>query len=54
VFGSESHGLPEAWLEKNPHQSIRIPMVQEARSLNLANAVAIVLYEALRQLPGSV
>lgn len=50
VFGSETTGLPEAFLaEQPPQQVLRIPMVAGARSLNLANAVAIVLYERLRQ-----
>jgi tRNA (cytidine/uridine-2'-O-)-methyltransferase len=49
VFGPETRGLPESILKLNPNQNIRIPMRQEARSLNLANAVGIILYEALRQ-----
>lgn len=49
VFGSEDRGLPAWVIEENPETSIRIPMVTGARSLNLANAVAIVLYEAIRQ-----
>jgi tRNA (cytidine/uridine-2'-O-)-methyltransferase len=49
VFGSETHGLPAWLIEENPRQAIRIPMRAEARSLNLANSVAIVLYEAIRQ-----
>jgi tRNA (cytidine/uridine-2'-O-)-methyltransferase len=49
VFGSETTGLPEPWLEANKNQCIRIPMVADTRSLNLANSVSIVLYEALRQ-----
>ena len=48
-FGRETRGLPENLLEKVYDRCIRIPMVPEARSLNLANSVAIVLYEALRQ-----
>lgn len=48
-FGSETRGLPENLLEKVYDQCIRIPMRPEARSLNLANSAAIVLYEALRQ-----
>jgi len=47
VFGRESKGLPESWLDE---RAIRIPMKDEStRSLNLATAVAIVLYEAERQ-----
>ena len=49
VFGCETKGLPENLLEKASHRCIRIPMIPEARSLNLSNSVAIVLYEALRQ-----
>ena len=48
-FGCETRGLPENLLQKVYDQSIRIPMITEARSLNLANSVAIVVYEALRQ-----
>ena len=50
VFGKETKGLPEELLAAHPEQCIRIPMRAEARSLNLSNAVAIVSYEALRQL----
>ncbi len=49
LFGKETKGLPEELLYKNRENCIRIPMVAEARSLNLSNAVAIVVYEALRQ-----
>ena len=49
VFGQETRGLPENLLEKVYDRCIRIPMRAEARSLNLSNSVAIVLYEALRQ-----
>ncbi|MDO5435518.1 MAG: tRNA (uridine(34)/cytosine(34)/5-carboxymethylaminomethyluridine(34)-2'-O)-methyltransferase TrmL [Clostridia bacterium] len=49
VFGCETRGLPENLLEKAYDRCIRIPMRAEARSLNLANSVAVVLYEALRQ-----
>lgn len=49
VFGRESRGLDEQLLEKVYDQCIRIPMRGEARSLNLSNSVAVVLYEALRQ-----
>lgn len=48
VFGCETRGLPESLLQKVYDRCIRIPMVPEARSLNLSNSVAIVLYEALR------
>lgn len=50
LFGKETRGLPEELLYKNPERCIRIPMRAEARSLNLSNSVAIVTYEALRQL----
>ena len=49
VFGRETRGLDEALLAENYDRCIRIPMRPEARSLNLSNSVAIVLYEALRQ-----
>ena len=49
IFGKESAGLPEAFRMGHEDECIRIPMVPEARSLNLANSVSIVLYEALRQ-----
>lgn len=48
-FGKETAGLPEDFLKNNLDSSIRIPMINDARSLNLANSVSIVLYEALRQ-----
>ncbi|MSP40341.1 MAG: tRNA (uridine(34)/cytosine(34)/5-carboxymethylaminomethyluridine(34)-2'-O)-methyltransferase TrmL [Deltaproteobacteria bacterium] len=51
VFGPETRGLPEPMREANAEFSLRIPMAGSGvRSLNLSNAVAIVLYEALRQL----
>jgi tRNA (cytidine/uridine-2'-O-)-methyltransferase len=50
IFGRETKGLPEDLLMKNYAGAIRIPMLADARSLNLSNAVAIVAYEALRQL----
>ena len=49
VFGREDAGLPEELLYENEESCIRIPMIEEARSLNLSNSVAIVVYEALRQ-----
>ena len=49
VFGKETKGLPEKLLYENPESCIRIPMLENARSLNLSNSVAVVLYEALRQ-----
>lgn len=50
VFGKESYGLPEPLLAENYEKCIRIPMKGFVRSLNLSNAVAVVVYEALRQL----
>ena len=51
MFGPESRGLPEAVLEACPAgHRLRIPMRAPARSLNLSNAVAVVVYEAWRQL----
>lgn len=50
VFGNETHGMPERIREKHREAMYRIPMTGAVRSLNLASAVAIVLYEALRQL----
>lgn len=49
MFGKESAGIPEEILVEHPDTAIRIPMNENIRSLNLANSVAIVLYEALRQ-----
>mgnify|MGYP001025580357 FL=1 len=49
MFGRESAGIPEELLVENEDCCIRIPMLPDIRSLNLSNAVAIVLYEALRQ-----
>lgn len=56
VFGKETAGLPAALLAANSESVIRIPMLPHIRSLNLANSVAIILYEALRQqdFPGLV
>ena len=48
-FGKETTGLSKQLLESNPDKVIRIPMGEKLRSLNLSNAAAIVLYEALRQ-----
>lgn len=50
VFGCETRGLPEAWVEEAGGRALRIPMkAGGVRSLNLATAIGIVLYEALRQ-----
>ena len=52
VFGGETRGLPEELLEADPRHALRIPIRADARSLNLANAVAVAGFEALRQLGG--
>lgn len=49
-FGKETAGLPQPLLERYPERCVRLPMREDARSLNLANTVAVVAYEALRQL----
>ncbi len=49
-FGKETKGLDEGFLEAHRTECIRIPMLEQARSLNLSNSVAITVYEALRQL----
>ena len=49
-FGKETKGLPESFLSEHYDECVRIPMRSDARSLNLSNAVAITVYEALRQL----
>ena len=50
IFGKETKGLPEPLLAENMDSCIRIPMLPTLRSLNLSNSVAIVVYEALRQI----
>jgi tRNA (cytidine/uridine-2'-O-)-methyltransferase len=50
IFGNETDGLPARILEKHPDRCYRIPMPGDVRSLNLANAVSVVLYEGLRKL----
>ena len=49
-FGKETKGLPEDFLSEHYGECIRIPMLPDTRSLNLSNAVAITVYEALRQM----
>ena len=49
LFGKETKGLPEDFLREHYDRCVRIPMREEARSLNLSNAVAITVFEALRQ-----
>jgi tRNA (cytidine/uridine-2'-O-)-methyltransferase len=52
VFGNESQGLPRSMLDADPRRALRIPIRAEARSLNLSNSVAIVVFEARRQWGG--
>lgn len=49
LFGKETKGLPEVLLKKYINNTVRIPMRETLRSLNLSNSVAIVIYEVLRQ-----
>ena len=49
LFGKETKGLPEKLLIDHPERCVRIPMISDARCINLSNAVAVVTYEALRQ-----
>ena len=49
-FGKETKGLPEDFLEAHAESCVKLPMIEEARSLNLSNAVAVGVFEALRQL----
>ena len=49
IFGKESVGLPESLLMENRENCVRVPMSDKARSLNLANTVAILSYEVMRQ-----
>ena len=49
LFGKETKGLPEDFLREHYDRCVRIPMREQARSLNLSNAVAITAFEALRQ-----
>ena len=49
VFGKETAGLPPELLSLHPGRCIRLPMIHEARSLNLSNSVAVSVYEAMRQ-----
>lgn len=50
MFGRESTGIPYEILKRNQDRLLRIPMLANTRSLNLSNSVAIIVYEALRQL----
>lgn len=49
VFGKETAGLPEELLHRNAQWCVRLPMIGEARSLNLSNTVCVGVYEVLRQ-----
>lgn len=49
LFGKETRGLPEHVLMRFPDTTLRLPMISEARSLNLSNSVAVAAYEVLRQ-----
>lgn len=50
VFGPETRGLPQTYLDSLPASNVlRLPMLEHSRSLNLSNTVAVVVYEALRQ-----
>ncbi|MGN1097407.1 MAG: tRNA (uridine(34)/cytosine(34)/5-carboxymethylaminomethyluridine(34)-2'-O)-methyltransferase TrmL [Clostridia bacterium] len=49
LFGKETRGLPESLLKEHLERCVRIPMAEAARSLNLGNSVAVIVYEALRQ-----
>lgn len=50
VFGKETAGLPPSVISENIETTLRVPMIPDARSLNLSNSVAVVVYEALRQI----
>ena len=50
VFGPETRGLPEPFLNAHPQDCVKLPMIEAARSLNLSNSVAVGVFEALRQL----
>ena len=52
VFGSETKGLPKALLKEYQERTLFLPITGPVRSLNLANTVAVALYEALRQVKG--
>ena len=49
MFGKETKGLPEPLLEANLERTVRIPMREHLRSLNLSNSVAVGVYEVFRQ-----
>ncbi len=49
IFGKETKGLPEDFLAENYERCVRLPMLEDQRSLNLSNTVAVAVYEVLRQ-----
>jgi len=49
IFGRETNGLPDDIIENNRERTLRVPMTDNVRSLNLSNTAAILVYEALRQ-----
>jgi len=53
-FGSETAGIPEEFMKKQPENMITIPMGENGRSLNLSISVGIVLYDAIRQVGGEI
>jgi tRNA (cytidine/uridine-2'-O-)-methyltransferase len=53
VFGNETNGLPASIIASHPDQTVRIPTSDRVRSLNLSNAVAIGVFEAMRQMSGA-
>ena len=52
VFGSETSGLPPELMQEHPGQTLRIPMREQVRSLNLSASAAVAMYEAMRQIGG--
>jgi tRNA (cytidine/uridine-2'-O-)-methyltransferase len=50
VFGPESRGLPQKLIDSHTGRTLRLPMLADARSLNLANVASVVIFEALRQI----
>ncbi len=52
LFGSETRGLPQSILEEQPARNLKLPMLENVRSLNLASTVNTVVYEAVRQFGG--
>jgi tRNA (cytidine/uridine-2'-O-)-methyltransferase len=54
IFGCETRGLPAEILAAHPEQALRIPIRPQVRSLNLSNAAAVAMYEAVRQIAGNL